>query len=398
LAEPLLGWVRPDWDAFVAGSLLTCGDVRQRWHAERWFRADRIPPDVLEPFHLDNPCQGMEKVRNGLFTLQKMVGRSFCLAFDQLEDTYLALAQPGNGEATRFAQLMGILLRNLSVMPGFSLLFSCQLSVWQQFVQLTPPMLFDRMVEGHGPQILLPLDDATARELIQERMRAVVWVHLLDARPPADQPCFPFSAAEVRQLRIDTGGELRFFLQRAQQEFEARLKSPARPQQRTPIRLIGIEPREVMSHEPTAVLIRAENLPAEVRVLFDGQEAETPPVCRPAAGEIDVTTPVGPVGDVQVRVQAAEGPDNGDCVVLRFMERPVPRPYHQHIDGQLLKKRREQLGLSQKQVADLVSSLQPTISRLETGRRKGNPPPDDLFVRLAEVYGKPLSSFVKHQG
>ena len=32
--------VRPDWDTFVAACLLTCGDTRQRWHADRWFRAD----------------------------------------------------------------------------------------------------------------------------------------------------------------------------------------------------------------------------------------------------------------------------------------------------------------------------------------------------------------------
>jgi hypothetical protein len=93
---------RPDWDTFVAASLLTSGDTRQRWHADRWFRADRIPLDVLEPFHLHHPCQGTEKVRNGLFTLQKMVGQSFCLAFDHLEDTYLGLLQPGDIEATRF--------------------------------------------------------------------------------------------------------------------------------------------------------------------------------------------------------------------------------------------------------------------------------------------------------
>jgi hypothetical protein len=32
----------------------------------------------------------------------------------------------------------------------------------------------------------------------------------------------------------------------------------------------------------------------------------------------------------------------------------------------------------------------------ETGKWKGAP--DDLFARLAEVYGMPLSSFVKNQG
>jgi hypothetical protein len=388
--------VRPDWDAFVAACLQTCGDARQRWHAERWFRADRIPPDVLGPFHLDNPCQGTEKVRNGLFTLQKIVGQAFCLAFDQLEDTYLALAQPGGHEATRFSQLLGILLRNLSVMPGFCLLFSCQLSVWQEFVRLTQPMLFDRMVEGHGPQVLSPLDDGTAQELVQERMRAAVWAQLADVERPPEQPCFPFTADEVRRMRIDANGELRAFLQRAQQEFESRLNSPQPPPPRPRIRLAGVEPREVMSHEATAVLIRGENLPAEVRVLFAGQPAETPPVCRPAAGEIDLTTPVGLVGDVEVRVEAADDAGNGDGVVLRFMERQVPRPYHKHIDVQRLRARREQLGLTQKQVADRVGSFQPYISRLE--REKWLDAPDDLFVLLAEVYGVPLSSFVKQQG
>ncbi len=409
-AHPVIAdGVRPDWDAFVAACLQTCGDARQRWHAERWFRADRIPPDVLEPFHLDNPCQGTEKVRNGLFTLQRMVGQSFCLAFDQLEDTYLALAQPGSGEATRFPQLMGVLLRNLTVMPGFCLLFTCQFEVWDQFVRLAPAMVFDRMVEGHGPQVLTPLDDTTAQEVIQERMRAAAWTRLVDAGPPTDQPCFPFTADEVRQMRIDTGGELRAFLHRAQQEFDKRLISPRRPPEHTPIHLTGIEPREVMSHEPTAVLIRGDNLPAEVRVLFAGQPVETPPVCRPTAGEIDATTPVGLVGDVEVRVEAADEPTNGAVLVLRFMEREPRRPYSQHIDGRRLAARREDLHLSQTEVAKRLVAAHPEISQV--GRIKDWRPyisqienerwskaPDDLYLWLAELYGKPLSSFVKHQG
>src|SRR5206468_2300896 len=138
-----------------------------------------------------------------------MVGQSFCLAFDQLEDTYLALAQPGP-EATRFGQMLGLLLRNISVMPGFCLLFSFQQSAWQLFPTVVHPNLVDRMVEGYGAQVLSALDDATARELVQERMRATVWSQLTE-RPPADQPCFPFTEEEVRQLRISTGGELRSF-------------------------------------------------------------------------------------------------------------------------------------------------------------------------------------------
>lgn len=150
-----------------------------------------------------------------------------------------------------------------------------------------------------------------------------------------------------------------------------------------------------MSHEPTAVLVRAENLPAEVRVLFAGQPALTPPVCRPNAGEIDVTTPVGLVGDVEVRIEAADDQGNADAAVLRFTERQVPRPYHQHLDRQRLRARREQLGLKQKDVAELVGSKQPYISSLETG--KWADAPDELYARLAEVYRMPLSSFLKQQ-
>ena len=93
----------PDWDAFVATCLLACGDARHRWHADRWLRGDRLPPDVLQPYHLDHPCQGAEKIRNSLFTLNRLVNRTFCLAFDQLEDTYRALAEWPSG--VRSAQI-----------------------------------------------------------------------------------------------------------------------------------------------------------------------------------------------------------------------------------------------------------------------------------------------------
>ena len=412
--------VRPDWDAFVAACLLTCGNVRQRWHADRWFRADRIPPDVLQPFHLDDPCFGTEKIRNSLFTLQSLVGQSFCLAFDQLEDTYLSLSQPRADEATRFSQLLGILLRNLSVMPGFCLLFACQLSVWQLFVQAAPPMLFDRMVEGHGPQLLTPLDDATAQELVQGRLQAAVWSLLPDANLPLGEPFFPFTDAEIRQMRIETGGELRGFLQRAQQDFDRKvsllssenqgdegtlitLPPPPPPRQ---IKLTGIEPREVMSHEETPVLIRGENFPQDVRVLFAGKAADNPPTCRPDAGEIDVTTPVGHVGDVEIRVEAADDAGNGDFLLLRFMERPVPRPYRLHIDGQRLRARRQELSMTQREAADRVRSLKSDISELQRVKNwqpyicrveaeSWNNAPDELYVRLAELYGKPLSSFLR---
>ncbi len=383
--------VRLDWDTFVAACLLTCGDTRQRWHADRWFRGEPLPPDVLAPFHLDRPCQGMEKIRNGLFTLQRLVNQAFCLAFDQIEDTYLLFSQPGSPEAARFGQMMGILLRNLCVMPGFCLLFACQQSVWQDFARAAPPMLIDRMVEGHGAQALPTLDDEAACELVCRRLDAAVWSQLCEGEPTIDEPCFPFTTAEIRRFRIDTHSEPRPFLQRVQQEFERRLNGA--PSKSPPIQLHAIEPREVVSHEPTPLLIRGENFPAEVRVLFNGTAAPTQPICRPAVGEIDVTTPTELEGEIAVRVEAADDAGNGANLPLRFLSRSVPRPYCRCIDGQRLKARRRELGLTQEAVAERVGTLGQYVSRLETG--KWTKASDDLYVRLAELYGKPLSSFQK---
>ena len=130
-----------------------------------------------------------------------------------------------------------------------------------------------------------------------------------------------------------------------------------------------------------------------MRVLFAGQPVETPSVCRADEGQIDATTPVGLVGDVDVRVEAADDPENGASLVLRFMERQPQRPYCRHIDRQRLRARREELGLTQTEVANRIKSKQSYISKLETG--KWTDAPDDLYVRLAELYGMPLSSFLR---
>ncbi len=381
---------RLDWDAFVAACLMTCGDTRQRWHADRWFRGERLPADVLAPFHLDEPCQGMEKIRNCLFTLQRLVNQSFCLAFDQIEDTYLLAGTAGSPEAARFAQLLGILLKNLCVMADFCLLFACQQSVWQDFARVAPPMLLDRMAEGHGVQTLQVLDDEAACDLVRSRMDAGVWSQLCDGGPPAKERCFPFTEAEIRRFRIDLGGEPRPFLQFVQQEYDRRVHIQRQPR---PIQLHAIKPREVVAHEPTPLLIRGENFPAEVRVLFNGQPAPTPPICRPADGEIDVTTPTELEGEVEVRVEATADAENGASLRLHFLARPVPRPYARSLDRQKLKDRRLELKLTQATVAERVGTLQPYISLLERG--KWAKAPDNLFFDLAELYEKPLSYFQK---
>ena len=48
------------------------------------------------------------------------------------------------------------LLRNLSVMPRFCMLFAFLLDNWREFSVKAEPMLIDRMKEGYGVQILHP--------------------------------------------------------------------------------------------------------------------------------------------------------------------------------------------------------------------------------------------------
>jgi hypothetical protein len=148
-----------------------------------------------------------------------------------------------------------------------------------------------------------------------------------------------------------------------------------------------------MSHEATAVVISGSDLPADVQVLFSGQAVATPITCRPKDGEIDVTTPVGLLGDVEVRVQATDEPQNYACLTLRFETRQLPRPYCMHIDRLRLKARREAIPMTQKAVGDKVGCSQSKISNLETGRWTNAP--DDLYERLADLYGQPLSAFLK---
>jgi hypothetical protein len=143
------------------------------------------------------------------------------------------------------------------------------------------------------------------------------------------------------------------------------------------------------------VLIRGEHIPTEVQVLFAGNPASILPICRPEKGEIDATPPTGLLGDVEVRVQSVDKPDNADSLVLRFVEREVPRPYCKHLDRRILRARREELKLTQQHVAEQVGSSQYRISHLEIGR--WTDPPDELFVRLAKLYGLPLRHFLKQR-
>jgi hypothetical protein len=161
---PTAHGARADHEAFVAACLLTCGNANQRYHADGWFRRTGLPPDVLAPFHLDCPCEGVEKVRNVLFTLNRLAGQTFCLAFDQMEDTYNALRNGTQVSSALGVQMAG-LLRSLSTFPGFCHLFMFQPAEWQDFARSAPPMLVDRMVEGGWRTVVAPSQRLACRRI-----------------------------------------------------------------------------------------------------------------------------------------------------------------------------------------------------------------------------------------
>lgn len=386
--------IYPDRDTFVAACLLACGDTRQRWFADRWFQGEALPPEVMAPVHLDHPCQGMEKVRNGLFTLNRLVDETFCLAFDQIEDTYRAFAQAGGytEPGRQIADLLALGLSPFMRTPRFCLLFCIQLTYWQDLTAGANNWLVDRMIEGHGAQSLRPLDPISAREVVLTRLRDAVWDKLPGCAPPPDRPCFPFKEDEIGVMCREAGGELRVFLQLIQQRFDTLLNAPPQVPP-PPITLTSIEPREVISHEQTPVLITGTNLPGAIIITIGGQPPPSPPVCRPDDGQIDVTTPTGLQGDVEIVVQDEQHPDNVARIILRFVTASVPRPYCQHIDGTKLRERREALGLTQNRVGHQIGSYQARISQLE--RESWGNAPDELYVKLAALYQRPLSDFRK---
>src|SRR5207248_49989 len=135
--------------------------------------------------------------------------------------------------------------------PGFSMLFFVQAGVWTALGSNIPLMLRDRITEGYGVQRLRPLDDAAAEAVVRARMDAFVWRELAaeGIAPPADQPLFPFTAEEVRQLRIEATSELRRFLRLLQDRY-AQLIAPPPPS--APV-ITAILPEQIPPHQQNAV-------------------------------------------------------------------------------------------------------------------------------------------------
>jgi hypothetical protein len=379
--------LRTDWDSFVALAQLLCGNATQHWHAKQWLQNEPMPPEVRAPYHLRELCQGSDKVRNSLFTLMHFVGLPFCLALDQVEDTINAVLKH---PAKPWDVLTQLLVR-LSGVPRFSLLFFVQASFWQELSSNIPPMLRDRITEGHGVQRLRPLDDTVAQAVVRARMDGFVWRELASERtvPPPEQPLFPFTVEEVHQLRIDANSELRPFLRLLQDRYERRIAVF-----RVPAPLISaILPEQVPPHEPTVVQIQGNHFQPEVLVFLNGRPI-TPVLPQPNEGStevIEITTPIGLLGEVEVRVQAADDPQRFATAKLLFVD-PPPRPYAQHVDREKIKKRRLELGMSPGGLGAEAGVSGGWLGRFE--RNSWNPS-DDVIERIVSALGGTVADFRK---
>jgi DNA-binding XRE family transcriptional regulator len=378
--------VRPDWDSFVAIAQFVCGNPTQHWHAKQWLQNEPMPPEVWAPYHFRERCQGADKVGNGLFTLMHLVGRPFCLTLDQLEDTMNAVLK----HTATLGDLLSPLLIRLHKVPGFSMLFFVQASVWQELGSKIPRMLHDRITEGHGVQRLRPLDDAAAQAVVRARMDAFVWQELAaeGAAAPADQPLFPFTTEEVRQLRIEANSELRPFLRLLQDRYAQSIAPPPPP---APV-ITAILPAQVPPHEPKAVRIEGRHFRPEVTVFLAGR-AMSPVTYHPNEGStevIEITTPVGLLGEVEVRVQADDS-RRFATAKLRFVDSP-PRPYAQYVDREKIRTRRMEMGMNQTQLGGRVGVTQTNISRFELNRWS---PPDEVIERIVTALGGTVVDFRK---
>lgn len=364
---------RADFHTFAACCYLACGDADQQGVATRWFQNDEIPVEEQTAHHLSVACEGEEKMRNSLFTLRSLAGRFLCLAYDQLEDSYRAFTEAGKWE--EFRNRMGWVVNTLSVLPGIAQIFGFEQAVYEgPFRRQAPGFLIDRMTADGGELRLPPLRDDAAREVIRSRMEAAVWSKHPAQRP--EDPLHPFTTEEITQLRRESDGEPRDFLNRARALYLAKLYP-------TP-RIVEMTPTAGKIDTPTRVVIRGVHLPRAVRLLFNDRAAVSVD-CYPSTGEIHATTPTGLEGPCRVvAVDSASGEPLQGELTFDFRTVQLPRPLHLHVDRPRMRQIRTERKLRQVDVSEAVGSKPSLISRFERGEWD---PDDTLIERIAEFYG-----------
>ena len=142
------------------------------------------------------------------------------------------------------------------------------------------------------------------------------------------------------------------------------------------------------------------HLPDAVQVLFNGRLLPDAILNKvPAEGRLRVKPPPQlPLGQVQVCVEEDGNPQNYACLNLTVRADDLPRPFCQSMDANKFRERRKYLmrldpKFTQKWVAEQIGHNAYKLSQFETG--KWNNAPDEIYEKLANLYSKPLSDFLR---
>lgn len=394
-SQPSYGDTPVDRDAFVALCLLAVGDDAERRLANGWLRG-------TEPFGADaravgirEECRGPEKIARTLRTFQALSAGPVVVAFDQIEDSFdFCKTQPAG--ASSFNDFYTSLIRRLSAMEHFAVLFNCESAVWSQLSPVVSPMMLDRLLEDRGAEELPPLDATSSQHLVALRLQRGLWERAPEIERPTDQPLYPFTLAEVEAARRASGGELRAFLQEMNRRFQAWVdgKGPVPPPPPPPLQILRLSPPHGRRDESQLLTIHAAGLPAQVSVLFNETPPPTPPVADPKAGTVSVPTPLGLAGEVRLRIADVLEPTRLAEARMNFHS-PSPLLPIERVDYAKIKTVREGIvpKLFQSKVTELLGLKEGYLSRLERGMVKTVP--EDFLRALAELYRVDVAVFLK---
>lgn len=422
--------LRLDWDAMVASCLLCCGEEEQSLLAQQWFTSPWMSTASRKAIYLKESCSGLDKVRNAIYTIATLLGRSMCFALDQMEDAFEAIQSLSQSQRQEIWSRFATLVRGLSETPGFCFLFMIQYVSWESMKSVIPPSFRDRMIASFGPQRLAPLSQKNALALIKARMNAFVWDQLENCHPPENEPYFPFSESNIETLRKDSNRELRGFLKAARVMYDQLLQSsppststaapalvpvaqtptptlppasptptpspptspkptlPSKPEpEPMPIKITLIRPVGKNVYDPDEVLIFGKNLVGSLKVLFNDQLATR--ITYKDAG-IAVVPPNHLPKIVRVKVISTKDARNFDMRILDFEKIRPPRPYHKSLKRQLIRDRRINLGMTIDQLAEKINRTKEFVLAIEEDERD---PADSTFESLADALNCSIDEF-----
>lgn len=194
--HPAPSEVMLDFDTFCAACFAALGDAEQQITAERWFYGEPLTPEQRYILGVHDSCSRPDKIKNGMWTLSRIMGQNLCLAFDQMETMFHSLEN-----SKRMAELATIMtsLEVFYSIPNICLLFFWQQNEWHRMAQQIDMHMRRRMLEGYGLQLLDELTREHAAELIAARMEYHIWKKYPLPRP-RDNPYFPFTEQDIDKL------------------------------------------------------------------------------------------------------------------------------------------------------------------------------------------------------